>query len=98
MKERGSRSRDELPPELRDFLRTQEYACLLHATSRGTVLVLKAPADVVATLGGPIHVRLSHKLHSKPTAPVIRTVLGWSDRPGSQLLFESFTNVAEPQQ
>jgi hypothetical protein len=98
MKERGSRRRTELPPELKDFLRTQEYAGLLHATNRGTVFVLKAPAAELATLRGPIPVRLTHELHSKRTAPVIRTMLSWYDRPDRPLVFEAFTNVADPQQ
>jgi hypothetical protein len=98
MKERGRVSRNELPPQLKEFLCTQEYACLLHGSNRGTLFLLKAPASELATLQGPIPVRISHELYSKPTAPVIRSLLAWYDRPDSQLLFEAFTNVADPQQ
>jgi hypothetical protein len=98
MKERGRARRNELPSELTDFLRTQEYACLLHASNRGTVFLLKAPAHELTTLNGPTPVRVSHELYSKPTAPVIRMLLRWYDRPDSTIAFESFTNVADPQQ
>jgi hypothetical protein len=33
----------ELPPELAEFLRHQEYACLTQATDKGTAFVLKLP-------------------------------------------------------
>jgi hypothetical protein len=98
MKERGRARRNELPPELKEFLRTQEYACLLHGSNRGTLFLLKAPATDLATLQGSIPVRITHELYSKPTAPVIRSLLRWYDRPDSQLLFEAFTNVGDPQQ
>jgi hypothetical protein len=98
MKERGGARRNELPPELKEFLRTQEYACLLHGSNRGTLFLLKAPAPDLATLQGPTPVRISHELYSKPTASVIRSLLRWYDRPDSQILFEAFTNVADPQQ
>jgi hypothetical protein len=88
----------KLPPELADFLRDQTYACLLQASHRGPVLVLKAPAAELATLQGTVPVRLLHELYSKPTAPVIRTVLSWYDRVDSRLTLETFTNVADPQQ
>jgi hypothetical protein len=98
MKERGKSRRNELPAELKEFLSTREYACLLHGSNRGSLFLLKAPASDLATLQGPIPVRISHELYSKPTAPVIRSLLRWYDRPDSQLLFEAFTNVADPQQ
>src|SRR5919199_3486718 len=98
MKERDKSKRNDLPPQLIGFLRTQEYACLLHASNRGTLYLLKAPATDLATLQGSIPVRITHELYSKPTAPVIRSLLAWYDRPDSQILFEAFTNVADPQQ
>jgi hypothetical protein len=98
MKERGRAKRNDLPPELREFLRTQQYACLLHGSNRGTLFLLKAPAHQLTTHNGPTPVRVSHELYSKPTAPVIRTLLRWYDRPDSPIAFEAFTNVADPQQ
>ncbi len=98
MKERGVSRRHELAPELKAFLQTQEAACLLTPTSRGTVLVLKAPATDLAPLHGPVPIRLTHELYSKPTAPVIRTAVSWYDRLGSPRLVAAFTNVADPQQ
>src|SRR3954449_1942109 len=98
MKERKTSKHNELPSELKAFLRTQEYTCLLHGSNRGTLVLLKAPAPDLATLQGLLPVRISHELYSKPTAPVIRTLLRWYDRPNSSLSFEAFTNVADPQQ
>jgi hypothetical protein len=98
MKERTSSKSYALPPQLQEFLRTQEYACLLHGSNRGTLFLLKAPAHELTTLNGPTPVRVSHELYSKPTAPVIRTLLRWYDRPDSTIAFEAFTNVADPEQ
>src|SRR6476620_4255840 len=98
MKERSSSKSNALPSQLQEFLRTQEYACLLHGSNRGTLVLLKAPVTDLATLQGPTPVRITHQLYSKPTAPVIRTLLRWYDRPDSTIAFEAFTNVADPQQ
>jgi hypothetical protein len=98
MKERGPSKRGQLPLQLHEFLRTQEYACLLLGSNRGTLFLLKAPATDLATLQGSIPIRITHELYSKPTAPVIRSLLRWYDRPDSQILFEAFTNVADPAQ
>src|SRR4051812_9679910 len=98
MKERRTSKHNDLPLALKEFLRTQEYACLLHGSNRGTLVLLKAPAPDLATLQRPLPVRISHELYSKPTAPVIRTLLRWYDRPNSSLSFEAFTNAADPEQ
>src|SRR4051812_41438034 len=98
MKEQRTSKHIDLPSALKEFLRTQEYACLLHGSNRGTLVLLKAPAHELTTLNGPMRVRVSHELYSKPTAPVIRTLLRWYDRPDSIIAFEAFTNVADPQQ
>jgi hypothetical protein len=41
---------NQLPSELAAFLKDQQYAALLHATDLGTVLVVKAPADDIASV------------------------------------------------
>jgi hypothetical protein len=83
---------------LKDVLRTQEYACLLHATNRGTVFVLKAPAPDLAPLRDRTPIRLTPELHSRPTAPVIRTAVSWYARPAARREVAAFTDVADPQQ
>jgi hypothetical protein len=79
-------------------LRTQASACVLHYSPRGTLVILKTKGADLATLQGHTFVRVTHDLHSKPTAPVIRSLFQWSDRTGATLRFEAFTNVADPQQ
>src|SRR3954469_19390832 len=60
-------------------LLTLTYFGLPAVLTMGTTLLflLKAPAHQLATLNGPTPVRVSHELYSKPTAPVIRTLLRW---------------------
>src|SRR4051812_7632063 len=87
-----------LTPELVDFLRHQRYACLTHATDQGAVFVLKAPAADIASIQGPVPIRVGHELYSHARAPVIRTLLRIYDRPERPLAFESFVNVRDPQQ
>src|SRR5688572_10789959 len=100
MPERNQRSLppNELPPELADFLRNHEYACLLWGTDQGSVFVAKAPAREIQSLRGNIPVRVLHQLYQHPQAPVIRTVITWYDKPQSPLALEAFINVADEQQ
>ena len=87
-----------LPPDLAEFLRTQEMACLMQATDQGTAFVIKAPAREIRSARGTVPIRVSHALYDHPAAPVIRTVVGLHDRPDSRLDFETFTNIADPDQ
>lgn len=88
----------QLPPELATFLAEQSVGCLLHATDRGTALVVKAPAAEIDSVRGRVPIRLRHELYAHPTAPVIRTVLSVYDRPDAPLALETFTNVDDPLQ
>jgi hypothetical protein len=88
----------ELPPELADFLTSQEYACLLHATDQGTVFVVKAHGRDIQSLRGNVPVRVLHELYQPPQAPVIRTVVTWYDQPTTPLALETYTNVEDRQQ
>ena len=88
----------ELPYTLREQLRGDERAGLLHTTPRGTIFILKAPATDWRSLTRNTPVRLTHELHSKPTAPVVRTTLEWYDWQQTHLGFETFTDVADPDQ
>ncbi len=87
-----------LPPELADFLRGHEYACLTHGTDRGTVFLLKAPSADIESARGRIPTSLSHELYSHPRAPVIRLLLHLHDQPSQPLAFETFINVRDPDQ
>jgi hypothetical protein len=88
----------QLPPELADFLKDEAFACLTHPTDQGPVLVLKAPELEIASIQGPVPIGIWHSLYDHPTAPVIRMLLRLYDQPHRSLAFESFVNVADPQQ
>lgn len=87
-----------LAPELADFLRDQSYACLTHATDRGTVFVLKAPRPDIESARGRVPMAVHHELYSHHRAPVIRMLLRFYDQPAQPLAFESFVNVRDPDQ
>ncbi len=88
----------QLTPELADFLRDQHYACLTHATDRGTVFVLKAPRLDIESARGRVPIAVRHELYSHPRAPVIRAHLRIHDRREQPLAFESFINIRDPEQ
>jgi hypothetical protein len=87
-----------LPPLLAEFLRTQQLVGLTHATDQGTILVLKAPADEIERLRGPVRIQHQHELYRCVAAPVIRLVTRLYDQPEAPLSFESFLNVQDPDQ
>jgi hypothetical protein len=88
-----------LPPDLAAFLAQQgPYACLTQATDQGTAYVLKPPAAEIVRARGPVPTNVRHQLFGQHNAPVIRTVLTLYDDPGNPLKFESFINVADPDQ
>lgn len=89
---------NELPPEMADFLKDQEYACLLWGTDQGSVFVVKAYQRDIQSLRGNVPVRILHQLYDHPQAPVIRSVITWYDRSASPLALEAFINVDDPQQ
>ena len=47
---------------------------------------------------GRVPIRVRHALYVHPAAPVIRTVLRIYDRPRTPLAFETFSNIADPDQ
>jgi hypothetical protein len=87
-----------LPPELAEFLRHADVACLMEATSQGTAFVIKLPDAEIVSVGGTIPIGLSHELYAHPNAPVIRTLLRIFDQPDSHLALETYTNVADNDQ
>ena len=89
---------NELPPEMAEFLRDKEYACLLWGTEQGSVFIVKAHQRDIQSLRGNVPVQVTHELYQHPQSPVIRTVVRWFDQPESPLALESYTNVGDPQQ
>lgn len=89
---------NQLPKELAEFLRDETYACLMQETDLGTVFVVKAPRADIESLRGRVPIHLRQELHQHPAAPVIRMVLTIYDQPTRPLAFETFVNVADPQQ
>jgi hypothetical protein len=88
----------ELPPDLAEFLRTQEMACLMQATDQGTAFVVKAPSREIRSVRGTVPIGVKHALYDHPAAPVIRTTIGIYDRPQRPLAFETFTNISDADQ
>jgi hypothetical protein len=97
-RERSPLGPNELPPELAEFLRPKDYACLIQAADQGTVLIVKAPGREIESVRGTVPIQLRHELHRHPAAPVIRMLLTIYDQPGRPLALETFINVADPQQ
>jgi hypothetical protein len=87
-----------LPPELADFLKKQDLTALFHAADIGTLLIVKVPAQELATLRGPLPIGLVHELYRHPRSPVIRTLLTFVDQPEAPLCVETFTNPGDPDQ
>src|SRR4051794_33748567 len=87
-----------LSPELAEFLRQLETACLMQETDRGTVFVLKLPSPDIESMRGTIPILLRHELYAHPNAPVIRTLLHLYDQPEAPLALETFTNIEDENQ
>jgi hypothetical protein len=87
-----------LPPELAAFLRTQELACLTHATDRGTVFVIKAPESIIQSVQGRVPIQVRHELYDHPAAPVIGILTTIYDQPQSPLWLETFINANDADQ
>ena len=92
------RQPSELPAELAEFLRAQEYALVMNASDHGTIFVMKAPQREIRSVTGPVPMRVSHELYQEPEAPVIRSLIKMYDRLDNPLTLETFTNVRDEQQ
>lgn len=86
-----------LPSEITEVLKDQ-FGCLMWATDKGTVFVIKAPAHEIDSVRGAVPIGLQHEIYQYPSAPVIRTVLTIYDQSDRPLSMESFTNIEDPQQ
>ncbi len=87
-----------LPPNLAEFLRDHDYACLTHPTDQGTALVIKAPRHEILSVEGVVHILFRHEVYECPTAPVIRMLTTIYDQPDRPLALETFINVEDPEQ
>src|SRR6266545_6818463 len=70
-----------LPPELAEFLRDKDVACLMQGTDQETVFVIKLPTQDIESARGRVPIHLRHELYAHPNAPVIRTTLRVYDQP-----------------
>ncbi len=81
-----------------EAMRDEECACVTARTTDGTAFVVKAPADEIDRLSGPLSVAVAHELYAAATAPVLRTLLIFRDDPQRPFVVETFTNIADPAQ
>src|SRR5438093_1267997 len=87
-----------LLPELAEFLRDIDVACLVQGTDQGTVFVLKLSSADIDSARGAVPIELRHELYAHPAAPVIRTILVIYDQPEAHLALETFTNIEDEDQ
>ena len=87
-----------LPPELAEFLRDQDIACLMQGTDQGTVFVIKLSTQDIESARGKVPIHLRHELYAHPNAPVIRTTLRIYDQSEAPLALETFTNIGDENQ
>lgn len=88
----------DLPPELAEFLKDTDYACLTQASDIGTAFVIKIPGAEIQSVRGDIPVEVRQELYAHPAAPVIRLVFIMYDQPATPLALETFINVGDEQQ
>jgi hypothetical protein len=88
---------NELPPEVKAVFEQNGYGCLAVASSIGIVHVCRAPdADIASFRDAPVSYRW--QLAQMPSAPLIHLTFHLFDRPNDPYRFESFLNIAEPDQ
>ena len=86
-----------LPPEIREVFERTGYGCLAAESSRGIVHVCHAADEDIANfVDKPVEARWD--LIEMPTAPLVRLELLVYDDPRDPFCFESFLNVAAPDQ
>jgi len=89
--------RNELPPAVREVFERTGYGCLAVESSRGIVHVCHASdEDIDNFIDKPVEARWD--LIEMPTAPLVRLELLVYDDPRDPFCFESFLNVAAPDQ
>ena len=86
-----------LPPGLQEVFEHTGYGCAAVETNSGIIHACHASdADITSFHGMPV--RSQWQLIQMPTAPLIRLELGILDNPINPFRFESFLNVADPDQ
>ena len=89
--------RNDLPPAVREVFERSGYGCLAVESSRGIVHVCHASdEDIDNFVDKPVEARWD--LIEMPTAPLVRLELLVYDDPRDPFCFESFLNVAAPEQ
>jgi len=89
--------RNDLPPAVREVFERSGYGCLAVESSRGIVHVCHASdEDIDNFVDKPVEARWD--LIEMPTAPLVRLELLVYDNPRDPFCFESFLNVAAPEQ
>jgi hypothetical protein len=86
----------ELPPALRQFLETREFAMVATGSDQGTLLVVKAPSADIESCRGQVGFLIRHELFQTAYCPVLRLLIQIKDQPDSHLTFEMFTNPSDP--
>lgn len=88
---------NEMPEEIKELFERFGYGCLALETTIGVVHVCHAAdADIAGFLDAPVSYQW--QLIKMPTAPLVRLVVQIFDHPQDPYQFESFLNVAEPDQ
>jgi hypothetical protein len=88
----------DLPPELAEFLKQHDYACVTQATDQGTAFVMKLPGADIQSVRGTVPIHLRGELYAHPAAPVIRLVFTIYDQPEHPLAVETFINIEDEKQ
>lgn len=89
--------RNDLPPAVHEVFERSGYGCLAVESSRGIVHVCHASDDDIDNfIDRPVEARWD--LIEMPTAPLVRLELLVYDDPRDPFCFESFLNVAAPDQ
>lgn len=88
----------EWAPALGELLLEPTFACVPEQTTRGAVLMAKAPGAVIDDLPVRVPILLTSQLYQHPAAPVVRLVTAIFDRPRNTLKLESCLNVQDERQ
>ena len=86
-----------LPPEIREVFENTGYGCVAAETNQGVVHICHAAdADIAGFIDKPAYARW--ELVEMPTAPLVRLEFFVYDDPANPYRFESFLNIAAPDQ
>lgn len=92
-----SRVKVPIPQGLYDTIAASDTIALMHETDLGTAFFVKVPSYEIVSARGPLPMIMQHSLHRTDYAPVIGTSLILYDQPGDPLIFDTYTNIADPE-